>query len=117
MFDYSGEAETHKQRWERKSKTQKKTILTRANEVITGRSLQKQFLAEESTKPFLPEASSELTPLVRPASLNVLKNGDRAMSGDFEFGGSSRKKKLGLAALTVLIFYEVCGGPFGLEVR
>lgn len=114
MFDYSGEAETHKQRWERKSKTQKKT---RTNEVRTGRSSQKQFLSEESTKPFVAEASSELTPLVRPASLNTLKNGDRAMSGDFEYGGSSRKKKLGLAALTVLIFYEVCGGPFGLEVR
>eukprot|EP01038_Epipyxis_sp_PR26KG_P008883 gene8883-11982_t len=26
-----------------------------------------------------------------------------------------KKKKLGLAALTVLIFYEVCGGPFGIE--
>jgi hypothetical protein len=30
-------------------------------------------------------------------------------------GSSRRKKKLGLAALTVLIFYEVCGGPFGIE--
>ena len=26
------------------------------------------------------------------------------------------KKKLGLASLTVLIFYEVSGGPFGIEV-
>ena len=29
---------------------------------------------------------------------------------------SSVKKKLGLASLTVLIFYEVSGGPFGIEV-
>lgn len=27
----------------------------------------------------------------------------------------NKKKKLGLAALTVLIFYEVSGGPFGIE--
>ena len=108
MFDYSGEAETHKQRWERKSKTGKKTTFTRANELSSGRSSQKLILLEKSTKPFVPEALSELTPLVNP---NALKN------GDFECGGSSRKKKLGLAALTVLIFYEVCGGPFGLEVK
>lgn len=31
------------------------------------------------------------------------------------FATDNRKKKLGLAALTVLIFYEVSGGPFGIE--
>ena len=28
---------------------------------------------------------------------------------------SHQKKKLGVLSLTVLIFYEVCGGPFGIE--
>ena len=31
------------------------------------------------------------------------------------FATDSKKKKLGLAALSILIFYEVCGGPFGIE--
>jgi amino acid transporter len=31
------------------------------------------------------------------------------------FAHDTKKKKLGLAALTVLIFYEVSGGPFGVE--
>lgn len=31
------------------------------------------------------------------------------------FAVDNKKKKLGLAALTVLIFYEVSGGPFGTE--
>lgn len=31
------------------------------------------------------------------------------------YAASTKKKKLGLAALTVLIFYEVSGGPFGIE--
>ncbi len=31
------------------------------------------------------------------------------------FATDNKKKKLGLAALTVLIFYEVSGGPFGIE--
>ena len=105
MFNYSGEAETHKQRWERKGKTPKRAM-----------SVKKETMQENSTKPFISASLSELTPLIRPTSLNTLKNGDRTMLGDLECGGSSRKKKLGLAALTVLIFYEVCGGPFGLEV-
>ena len=28
---------------------------------------------------------------------------------------SHQRKKLGVLSLTVLIFYEVCGGPFGIE--
>ncbi len=31
------------------------------------------------------------------------------------FAKDTKKKKLGLAALVVLIFYEVSGGPFGIE--
>ena len=31
------------------------------------------------------------------------------------FAVANKKKKLGLAALTVLIFFEVSGGPFGTD--
>jgi amino acid transporter len=45
----------------------------------------------------------------------LLAKSSFAPSPYVHFATDSKKKKLGLAALTVLIFYEVSGGPFGVE--
>ncbi len=45
----------------------------------------------------------------------VLAKASFAPSPYVHFAHETKKKKLGLAALTVLIFYEVSGGPFGIE--
>lgn len=45
----------------------------------------------------------------------LLAKSSFAPSPYVHFAADNKKKKLGLAALTVLIFYEVSGGPFGIE--
>jgi hypothetical protein len=61
------------------------------------------------------KASSEISQLLPPKN-TAINASEKYMSNGFEQSGKSTKKKLGLATLTILIFYEVCGGPFGLEV-
>ena len=98
MFEYANRADTHKERWERKTKRPKKLARNKID-VLEGLLISKQ--------------SFENTPLIKEIRRESSKNEFNIEEG---LQPLLKKKRLGLAALTVLIFYEVCGGPFGLEV-
>mmetsp|Transcript_5955 Transcript_5955/g.8361 ORF Transcript_5955/g.8361 Transcript_5955/m.8361 type:complete len:627 (-) Transcript_5955:35-1915(-) len=122
MFESSHQAATHKQRWEEKVKMKKRAPANGYRHLISisGEELNTVF-NKTTEKVHIPTPSiSENSPLVHPMSARShTTNSDSALNDIDDFSQSNvqkqTKKKLGLAALTVLIFYEVCGGPFGLE--
>lgn len=72
--------------------------------------------AQSSMQNLQAQTSIE-APLPRSASQQKRKKKKKVFSASpyHHYAADTKKKKIGLAALTVLIFYEVCGGPFGSE--
>jgi hypothetical protein len=126
MFESAHQAVTHKQRWEEKLNMKQKAPANGYRHLISIRGDEPTKFYKSPEKVQKPiQSFSEHTPLVHPKSMwgssnPTTSNSDTALNDLNDFSQSSyqkqTKKKLGLTALTVLIFYEVCGGPFGLEV-
>ncbi|RYH27227.1 APC family permease [archaeon] len=96
-----GEADqpTHGERWQMYSLSFPQTAVNIFKSLSSG----------DATNSFIgaPAKAEERTPLVPKQNITP--------SPYIHYAVDNKKKKLGLAALTVLIFYEVSGGPFGIE--
>eukprot|EP01031_Cornospumella_fuschlensis_P041219 gene41219-50306_t len=99
-----GEADqpTHGERWQMYSLSFPQTAVNIFRTLSNG----------DASKGFISASSKqeERQPLVaKPQQSSITP------SPYIHYAVDNKKKKLGLAALTVLIFYEVSGGPFGIE--
>lgn len=121
MFPNSEDNVSHKDRWETyilpfPTSTTKKSKATPTH------------AAEKTPTKQTPALASYLSSMYQnpsPASFEVQSAADEqdalmakasfAPSPYVHFAKDTKKKKLGLYALVVLIFYEVSGGPFGIE--
>lgn len=98
MFGESDQV-THKERWETYTLpfplTARKQVTYHNDDHMEHMEIQVESATDE-TQALMAKASFAPSPYVH-------------------FATDNKHKKLGLAALTVLIFYEVSGGPFGIE--
>lgn len=99
MFGGTNDQITHKERWETYTLPYPQTLRKHTSYPSPSHAKHVEMNVES--------AVDESQAMVAKASF--------APSPYVHFASDNKHKKLGLAALTVLIFYEVSGGPFGIE--